>query len=78
MLCYEGQQWNGPVATQFFHFSSTATSSAKREFLTIPERPGGIEELTSRKKDHTRNVPSFHLALLQNLFGEIICFFPLY
>ena len=72
MLCYDGQLRNSSVATHFFHFNSTATSSATSEFVTVPERPSRNEEPTSGNEEQTKNAPSSYLVLPQNLFNELL------
>ena len=58
MLCYDGQVRNGSVATHFLHFSSTVTSNARSEYLSVLERPGRIEEKLVEMRNR---LVSFHL-----------------
>ena len=76
MLCYDGQIRNGSVATHFFQFSSTATSSATSEYVTILERPSRNEQPTTRNEEQTGNIQGSYLVLPQNLFNEITCIRP--
>ena len=76
MLCYDGQLRNSPVATHFILLSSTATSSAAGGYVVFPERPSRNEEPTSRNEEQTRNVPSSHIVLPQNLFNELAYILP--
>ena len=76
MLCYNGHLPNVSVATNFIHFSSTATSSATGEYVTVPERPSRNEEPISRTEEHTRNVPIYHLVLPENLLSELVWLLP--
>ena len=58
VLCLFGQLRNGSAVTHLIHFSSTETSSATGEYVTVPEHIGEKEEPTSRKEDRARNKPS--------------------
>ena len=53
-LCHFWRIRNGYVATQFFLFSSIATSSATSGYVVIPERLGQIEEPDSRNEERAR------------------------
>ena len=58
MLCHFSQLRNGSVASLIIHFSSTATSSAKSEYVTVLEHIGQNEEAASRIEERAENKPS--------------------
>ena len=57
MLCPFDQLRNGSVVTDFLHFSSTSTSSATSEYVSVPERFGRNEEPANRNEERTSNKP---------------------
>ena len=59
MQCHFGQLRNGSVATHLIHFSSTATSSALREYVTVPEHIGRKEKPAGGNEERTKNKSSF-------------------
>ena len=58
MMCHFGQTRNGSVATDFIHFSNTATSSATNDYVAVLGRVSQNEEPASRNQEPNKNKPS--------------------
>ena len=75
MLCHFGQLRNFSVVNHFIRFSSTATSSATSEYVTVPERIGQNEDRDSGNEERGTNQP----IPLQNCIyinrSKIVCIF---
>ena len=76
MLRYDGQLRNSSVVTHFILLSSTAASSGTGGYVDVPELPSRNAEPTSANEEQTRNTPSSHSVLPQNLFSELLCILP--
>ena len=73
MLHRSSQLRNSSVFTNFHSDSSAPARSATGEYGTVPERPGGNEEQSSRNEEQTKNTFGVGPSIIQAMRSQINC-----
>ena len=75
MLCRSGQLRSSSVFTHFDSDSSAATSSARIEYGTVPERPFKNEEQSNINEEWTKNKRRSGPNCIKMMRSKIRCTF---